>query len=73
MWGITVHSGVIKYALGEQLHMHSRRQPTFIANEMFQLSIQPSIIVFEKEDVYSNVLLKQDSDNTDQEMSDDDR
>jgi hypothetical protein len=50
--------------------VHSRRQSILIAKEIFQLSIQPSIIVLEIADVHSKVLVKQHDDNTDQEMSD---
>jgi len=36
-WGITIPSRIIKHTLREHLHVHSTRQPIFIANQMFEL------------------------------------
>ena len=36
-WGITIHGRIKKYTLRETFHMHSGRQPIFIANQMFEL------------------------------------
>jgi len=57
--------------LSELLHVHSRRQPIFIANQMFEL--QPSCIVLEIANVRAIIHTKQDDDDTDrEEISDDD-
>jgi len=53
------------------LHVHSRRQPIFIADQMFEL--QPSCIVLEIANIRAIILMKQDYDDTDrEEISDDD-
>jgi len=44
-WGITTHRRIKKQTLNEHLHMHSRRQPIFIADQMFEL--QPSCWVLQ--------------------------
>ena len=40
-WGITIHRRIKKHTLREHLHVHSRRQPIIIANQMFELPTQP--------------------------------
>jgi len=41
--GITIHRRIKKHTLRERLHVHCRRQPILIANQMFEL--QPSLCV----------------------------
>jgi len=57
--------------LSEHLHTHSRRQPIFIADHMFEL--QSSCIVLEIDNVHAIPNMRQDDDDTDlQEICDDD-
>jgi hypothetical protein len=53
----------------EHLHVHCRRQPIFIANQMFELPTQHSSIVLEIANVRAIILMKQDDNDTDQEIS----
>jgi hypothetical protein len=53
----------------EHLHVHCRRRPIFIANQMFELPTQPSSIVLDIANVWSIILMKQDDNNTDWEIS----
>jgi hypothetical protein len=52
--------------------MHCRRQPIFIANQMFEHPAQPSSIVLEIANARAMILMKQDDDDTDWEISNDD-
>jgi len=52
--------------------VHSRRQPIFIADQMFELPTQSSSIMLEIGYVRTLILRKQDDDDTDQEISDGD-
>jgi len=57
--------------MSEHWHMHSSRQPLFIADQMLEL--QPSCIVLEITNFCTILHMKQDNDNTDrEEISDDD-
>jgi hypothetical protein len=59
-----------KYTISEHLLVHSRRQPIFIADEMFEL--QPSCIVLEIAKVRAINHMKKDDNDTDwEEISDD--
>ena len=49
--------------------MHCRRQPIFIPDQMFELPTQPSSIVLEIANVRAIILMKQDDDDTDREIS----
>jgi len=49
--------------------MHCRRQPIFIADQMFELPTQPSSIVLEIANVRAIILMKQDDNDTDREIS----
>jgi len=51
--------------------VHCRRQPIFIANRMFEHPTQPSSIVLEIANVQAIILMKQDDDDTDREISND--
>ena len=51
--------------------MHCRRQPIFIANQMFELPTQLWSIVLEIANVRAIILMKQDKDDTYQEISND--
>jgi len=51
--------------LREHLHVHCRRQPIFIADQMFELLTQPSSIVLEIANVCAIIYMKQDDDDTD--------
>jgi hypothetical protein len=53
----------------EHFHVHCRRQPIFIADQMFELPIQSSSIVLEIANVRAIILMKQDVNNSDQEIS----
>jgi hypothetical protein len=44
-WGISIHRRIKKPTLGEHFHMHWKRQPIFIADQMLALPTQPSSIV----------------------------
>jgi hypothetical protein len=44
-WGIMIHRKIKQPTFREHLHMHCRRPPIFIAEQMFELSTQPSSIV----------------------------
>jgi hypothetical protein len=50
-------------------HLHRRRQAIFIADEMFELPTQPSSIVLEIANVRAIILMKQDDNDTDLEIS----
>jgi hypothetical protein len=67
--GITIHRRIKMPTLREHLHGHYRRQPIFIAHEIFQLPTQPSIIVFEIANVRAMILMKQDDNDTNWEIS----
>jgi len=49
--------------------MHCRRQPIFIGNQMFELPTQPLSIVLEIANVRAIILMKQDDNDTDREIS----
>jgi len=49
--------------------MHCRREPIFIADQMFELPTQPSSIVLEIANVRAIILMKQDDNDTDREIS----
>jgi len=49
--------------------MHCRRQRIFIADQMFELPTQPSSIVLEIANVQAIILMKQDDNDTDWEIS----
>jgi len=49
--------------------MHCTRQPIFIADHMFELPTQPSSIVLEIANVRAIILMKQDDNDTDREIS----
>ena len=49
--------------------MHCRRQPIFIADQMFELPTQPSSIVLEIPNVRAIILMKPDDNDTDREIS----
>ena len=51
--------------------MHCRREPIFIANQMFELPTQLSTIVLEIANVCAMILMEQDDDDTDWEISND--
>jgi len=51
--------------------VHCRRQPIFIANQMFELPTQLWSIVLEIANVRAIILMKQDKDDTYQEISND--
>jgi len=55
--------------LREHLHVHWRRQPIFIADHMFELPTQPPSIVLEIANFHAKILMKQDDDDTDWEIS----
>ena len=63
-WGITIHRRIKKPTLREHLHVHWRRQPIFIADQMFELPTQPSSIVLEIANVRAMICMKQDDDDT---------
>jgi len=48
--------------------MHCRRQPIFIADQMFELPTQPSSIVLEIANVRAIIMMKQDDNDTDREI-----
>jgi len=49
--------------------MHGRRQPIFIADQMFELPTQPSSIVLEIANFRAIILMTQDDNDTDREIS----
>jgi hypothetical protein len=49
--------------------VHCRRQPIFIADQIFELPTQPSSIVLEIANVRAIILMKQDDNDTDREIS----
>jgi hypothetical protein len=51
------------YNMREQLHLHSTRQPIFIANQMIGLPTQPCSIVLGLVVVCAIILMMQDDDN----------
>jgi hypothetical protein len=51
--------------------VHYRRQPIFIANQMFEHPTQPSSIVLEIANIRAIILMKQDDDDVDREISND--
>jgi len=51
------------------MHMQYRRQPIFIADQMFELPTQPASILLDLANVHAIILMKQDDDDTDQEIS----
>jgi len=53
----------------EHLHMHCRRQPIFIPDQIFELPTQPSSIVLEIANVRAIILMKQDDNDTEREIS----
>jgi len=55
--------------LREHLHVHWRRQPIIIADQMFGLLTQPSSIVLEIANVRAIILVMQDDNDTDREIS----
>jgi hypothetical protein len=55
--------------LREHLHMHCRRRPILIADEMFELHTQPLGIVLEIANVRAIILITQDDNDTDWEIS----
>jgi len=61
----------MKHTLREHLHVHSRRQPIFIADQAFELPFQLSSItlVLEIANVQKIILMKQDNDDTNWEIS----
>jgi hypothetical protein len=61
--------GIKKHTLTEHLHVHCRRQPIFIANQMFEHPTQPSSIVLEIANAQAIFLMKQDDDDVDREIS----
>jgi len=68
-WGITIHRRIKKDTLKEHLHVHRRRQPIFIADQLFELPTQPSSIVLEIANVRAIMLMRQDDDDTNREIS----
>ena len=56
--------------MSEHLHVHLRRQPIFIADQMFEL--QPLCVVLEIANVRALIHMKQDADDTDREATSDD-
>ena len=57
--------------LREPLHMHRRRQPILIADRMFEHPAQLSSTVLKIANVHARILMKQDVDDTDREISND--
>jgi len=51
--------------------MYCRRQPIFIANQMFELPTQLSSIVLEIANIRAIILTRQDDDDTDREITND--
>jgi len=70
-WGITIPRRIKKHTLREPLHVHCRREPIFIANQMFELPTQLSTIVLEIANVCAMILMEQDDDDTDWQISND--
>jgi len=68
---ITIHRRMKKHILREQLHVHCRRQPILIANQMFEHPTQLSSIELEIASVWVIILMKQDEDDTDREITND--
>jgi hypothetical protein len=48
--------------------VYCRRQPTFIADHIIELPTPPSSIVVEIDNVWAIILIKQDDNDTDQEI-----
>jgi len=71
--GITIHRRIKKPTLKEHLHVHWRRQPIFIADQMFALPTQRSSIVLEIANVCAIILTKEDDDDTDWAISENER
>jgi len=71
-WGITFHRWIKRPSLSEHLHLHWRRQPIFIADQMFELPTQPLSRVLEIANVSAIILMKQDDDDTDREIREND-
>jgi hypothetical protein len=59
----------MKPTLKEHIHMHCRRQPIFIPDQMFELPTQRSSIVLEIAIVRDIILMKEDDSNNDWEIS----
>jgi len=57
------------HTLREHWHVHSRRQPIFIADQMFELPTQLWRIVLEIANVWAKILIKQDDDDTDRQIT----
>jgi hypothetical protein len=56
----------------EHLHVHYRRQPIFIANQIFELPTQPSSILLEIANAHTiSLVIKQDDDDSNRELSKD--
>jgi len=70
-WGSAIRRWIEKHTLREPLHVHSWRQPIFIADQMFQLPTQPSSIVLEIATVRVIIVMRQDDDITDGEIGND--
>ena len=70
-WGITIYRRIKKHALREHLHVHCRRQPIFIAYQMFEHPMQASSIVLEIANVQGIILKIQDNDNINRENRND--
>jgi len=71
--GITIHRRIKTPTLSEHLHVHCRRQAKFIADQMFELLTQPSSIVLEIANVRAIILMTQDDNDTDRQISENER
>jgi hypothetical protein len=66
---MTTYRRIKKPTLREPLHGHCRRQPIIIPDEIIELPTQPSSIALEIANVRAIILMKQDDDDTDREIS----
>jgi len=70
-WGITIHRRIEKHTLREHVHMHSWKQLIIIADRMLVPPTQHCGIVLEIANVRAMIVMKQDDDTTNQEISND--
>jgi len=56
----------------EHLHMHCRRKPIFVVDQMFELPTQLLGMLLEIANVWTIVPMRQDDDDTDRDISNDD-
>jgi len=68
-WGITIHKWIKKPTLKEHLHMHWRRQPIFIADQMFGLPTNPLRMMLEIGNIHTIYVIREDNGDTNQEIS----